>query len=237
METPDIKVAQMAVTAQSFAQTLVSDHFNHTPATAVDTKHATTLTKLGAAITGLGGKEAIQKGRDFELATETKGTTRHQIEALIKKANRTAGSIAEESGTPEIMSKFRMPHGRSDDKLKTRATNMADAIGELGLEDEFAGHGLVDFATTLSDAAANFVVDSGEQGVSLGKQVGATKAIPGFIKTIKAAVKTLDALYHNVFDGDAETLGAWKSASHVEKVAVRKPRTPNGGTPAAPPAK
>lgn len=233
METPDIKVAQMAVKAQAFAQSLVNDHFTHTPATAVDTKHATTLTKLGTAVTGLGGKEAIQQGGDLSLATGTKETTRHQIEALIKKANRTAGSIAEDDGTPEIMSKFRMPHGRGDEELKTRANGMAAAIDELGLADEFEGHGLDGFAATLQDAAQNFQVDSGEQGVSLSKQTGATQAIPGFIKTIKSAVKTLDALYHNVFDGDAETLGAWKSASHVEKTAVKNPRKPAAPLPAA----
>ncbi len=101
--------------------------------------------------------------------------------------------------------------------------------------------GLVEFAQTLRDADANFVVDSGSQGVAESKHSGATKAIPCLIKTIKLAVKTLDALYQNVFDGDAEMLGAWNSASHVEKVAVRNPRQPKtdgeastgGGAPAA----
>ena len=224
METPDVKVAQMAVKAQAFAQSLVNDHFTHTPATTVDTKHAETLTKLGGAITSLGGKEAIQKSGDYGMATGTKVTTRNQVEALVQKSNRTASSIAEASSTPEIMSKFRMPHGRGDEVLKTRANAMADAIDDLGLADEFEGHGLVDFATTLRNAAQNFVVDSGAQGVAQSKQSGATQAIPGYIRTIKAAVKTLNALYHNVFDGDAETLGAWKTASHTEKVSVKNPR-------------
>jgi hypothetical protein len=224
----------MAVKAQAFAQSLVNDHFTHTPATKVDAKHAETLTKLGSAITGLGGKEAIQQGGDFSLATDTKRTTRHQIEALIRSANRTASSIAEENGTPEIMNKFRIPHGGGDEELKARANSMADAIEELGLEDEFEGHGLADFATTLQNAAQNFVVDSGTQGVAQSKQSGATQAIPGYIKSIKSAVKTLDALYHNVFDGDAETLGAWKSASHVEKTSVKNPRKPKDEPPTAP---
>jgi hypothetical protein len=47
------------------------------------------------------------------------------------------------------------------------------------------------------------------------------------LKRAKSAVKTLHAIYHNVFAGDAEMLGKWRTQSHVEKVpAKKKPATP-----------
>ena len=151
-------------------------------------------------------------------------TSRHDLEELIRDANRTAGAIAEERQKPEIMrSVVRMPHGSGDEELKTKARAMAQGILDLGLEAEFAAHGMGPVASTkLLTAALAFEESQGEQGTALASQAGATAAIPGFLKQIKGTVKTFDSIFHNVFKGDPETLGAWKTASHVEKVAVKK---------------
>lgn len=74
---------------------------------------------------------------------------------------------------------------------------------------EFSAHNLTNFATTLTTTVEqNLQNSAGEQGDALGDQTGATAAIPGSIKNIKSAVKTLDAIYHNVFAGEAESRGA-----------------------------
>jgi hypothetical protein len=235
MDDGQTKVAQMGVKAQGFAQGKVAA-FTHTPMTKVDNKHAAALTKLGAAITGLGGKAAIQKGGGFSEKTGEKETSRHDLEELVKQTNTTAGSIADDQGTPEIMSNFRMPHGSGDEELKTKAKSMAKAIDDLGLDDEFESYHLPGHAAVLTNAANNFTTSEAEQGGALGEQAGATTAIKGFIKQIKTAVKILNAIYHNVFAGDPETLGAWKTVSHVEKVASKKKPKPGGPKPPTPPS-
>ncbi|HEY1771345.1 MAG TPA: hypothetical protein VGG02_13925 [Chthoniobacterales bacterium] len=233
MEAPDVKTAQAGLRALAFAQSKVAGSFTHTPPSKVDQKHATTITKLNQAIEDLGGKELIQESGGVDLAVETKKTSREELEALAKQANTTAGSIATEQGRPEIMTEFRMPHALGDEKVKARINAMAQAIEDLNLEEDFEEHGLDDFPDTLRNAAIGFVSDEGSKGTALSTRVGAGLAIPGLTRTIKSAIATLNAMYHNVFPGDAETLGAWKSASHIEKVPVRKPRPPKppeGGT-------
>lgn len=221
MQTPYVKVAQMAVKARAFANSRVAD-FTHEPPQPADAKHAATIAKLDAAITGLGGAAAIQEGRGFEEASGEKAVTFHDLEDLVRRTNKTAGAIADDTGHPEIMDSFRMPHGHGTEEWKTRASSMATAIGTLGLDTEFAAHNLPNHAAALTTAAANFDASAGEQGSALGKQTGATELIPTQIKTIKSAVKTLDALYENTYSGQPDVIGAWKSQSHVEKVASKK---------------
>jgi hypothetical protein len=232
MNDGQVKVAQMGVNAQAFATSKVS-LFNHSPAMAVDTKFADTRTKLDSAITALGGRQAIQQGGGFGEGTGAKSTSWHDLEELLRDANRTAGAIAEEHSKPAIMDRFRMPHGSGDEGLKTKARAMAQGILDLGLDAEFAAHGMGPVAsTTLLTAAHEFEGSQGEQGTALASQAGATAAIPGFLKQIKGAVKTFDSIFHNMFKGDPETLGAWKTASHVEKVAVKKKKVVNVSMPA-----
>jgi hypothetical protein len=222
MDASQTKVAQMLVKAAQFAESETIAHFTHTPMTEVDNKHAETLAKLNQSITDLGGKSAIQEGGGFSEKTEEKKTSRHEMEDWARRTNLTAASIAEEQDKPEIMDSFRMPHGSGDELLKNRINGMAKAIGDLGLEAQFAVHGLPDHIATLTDAAGHFQTAVGKQGGALGDQAGATVAIRTILKRGKSAVKTLHAIYHNVFAGDAETLGKWRTQSHVEKVASKK---------------
>jgi hypothetical protein len=234
MNDGQTKVAQMGVKVQAFTETKAS-LFNHNPATPVDAKFAQTKTKLDNAITALGGRQAIQAGGGFGEESDAKATSRHDMEELLRDTNRTAAAIAEEQSKPEIMVRFRMPYGSGDEELKTKARAMAKAIAELGLDADFAGRGMATAATTLTNAAEAFQGSEGEQGTALATQAGATAAIPGFLRQIKSAAKTFDAIFHNVSKGDAETLGAWKTASHVEKVAVKTKKTLNVSMPAGAP--
>jgi hypothetical protein len=69
-------------------------------------------------------------------------------------------------------------------------------------------------------------------------QTGATRAIKVHLRDGKAAVRTLEAIYNNVYQDNAEMLGAWRTASHVERTNARtKPAEPapvpvtGGGAP------
>ena len=235
MDAGQTKVAQMAVNAAAFAESVVATHFTHTPLTEVDNKHAAALTKLNQGIADLGGKAAIQEGGGFSEKTEEKRTSRTDMEDWARRTNLTAASIAEDQEKPEIMDNFRMPHGSGDELLKTRVKGMAKAIGDLGLESEFAAHGLPSHPATLTDAADNFQAAAGDQATAKGEQAGATQAIRVHLRKVKSAVKTLHAIYHNVFAGDAEMLGQWRTQSHVEKVASKKkPKTPTPPPPTNP---
>jgi hypothetical protein len=75
------------------------------------------------------------------------------MEELARRTNLTAASISEEQAKPEIMDSFRMPQGSGDELLKSRVNGMAKAIGALGLESEFAAHGLPIHAATLPQPA------------------------------------------------------------------------------------
>jgi hypothetical protein len=70
------------------------------------------------------------------------------------------------------MDSFRMPHGSGDELLKDRVKGMAKAIGDLGLESEFAAHGLPNHVTTLTDATANFQAAAGGQASALAIRPG-----------------------------------------------------------------
>jgi hypothetical protein len=221
MDDGQTKVAQAGVRSAAFAEDLVTSKFTHTPMTAVDTKYAETIVKLNGAITELGGKEAIQAGRGFNEKSAEKRVSRHDLDDLVKRTNRTAGSIADATGNSSMMNSFRMPYGSGDEELKTKAKAMGQAVTDLGLGAAFEAEGLPDHANALNNAADAFQANEGQQGTALSAQTGATAVIRVHLKTIKSAMKTLDSIYHNVL-GDAETLGGWESVSHVEKVASRK---------------
>jgi hypothetical protein len=163
MNDRQVKVAQMGVKMQAFTETKTGV-FTHNQATPVDTKFAQTKTKLDGAITALGGKQTIQEGGGFEEETTAKAVSRHDMEELVRDTNRTAAAIAEDQQKPEIMDRFRMPHGSGDTELKAKAPSMATAIGELNLAAEFAAHGMPNAVTSLTSAADAFEDNRGRPG-------------------------------------------------------------------------
>lgn len=239
------KEAQMLVQVDDFNDRRLAD-FTHNPPTAVDLKWAATRARLKLAIRELGGKAAIQASGTFSQQTEEKNTLRQDLEDEMRNYNLTAASIAEEKKNPGLMDRFRMPQGNGDGELKTKARAFAAAIRELSLNDEFAahGHGDVDDAggaitpdAVLDQMAEEFQTGEGVKGSARSAQAGATQAIKVHLRDGKAAVKTLEAIYSNVYKGDAEMLGAWKTASHVERTnrtAKASPAPVPAVAPAAP---
>lgn len=213
-------VAQALVRANDFAGTLLPD-FTHQPPTKVDLKFASARERITASIDLLGGKQAIQAGGAYHEESDHQGVLRHDLEEELRDINSTATSIAEETENPSMMARFRMPHAESDSDLAASARAIAAAIRELSLNDEFEAHGHPeDTATDLEEMVAEFVGSEGDQGTALGNQAGATAVIPQVLRKGRSAMKTLNAIFRRVYKGNIEVLTAWKTASHIQRVAV-----------------
>ena len=216
MNAKQTKEAKRAVTMLAFAEERVAD-FTHTPPQLVDAKHAATMTKLEEAIEDLGGKQAIQESNEFGEATGEQQGDRGEVEAMLRKINTTMASVAEEKQQPELMDRFRMPHGNGDTELAAKLKGFADAIDELALLDELEGHNLIVTTDALRQMATDLKEGAGSQGLARAKQAGATASIPEALKTARGCKKTFDAIYQNTYDGHTQMLAAWRSASHVER--------------------
>ena len=82
-------------------------------------------------------------------------------------------------------------------------------------------------AASLRDMATLFEGSEGEQGEALSDRAGATAQIPVHLRSGKGVVKTLNAIFSNLYKANAELLTGWKTASHIQK---------SGGTPTPTPA-
>jgi hypothetical protein len=72
---------------------------------------------------------------------------------------------------------------------------------------------------TLHFDVLNFITSEGNQGTAYGNRAGATAAIPLALRSGKAALKTLHAIFRRVYKGNPEVLTAWRTASHVQRIA------------------
>ncbi|HEY0550855.1 MAG TPA: hypothetical protein VGF13_14725 [Verrucomicrobiae bacterium] len=69
--------------------------------------------------------------------------------------------------------------------------------------------------------------ESADGDQSSGKQIrgGATAGLGQQVCEGVVIVKQLDALMNNLYKGNAEKLGQWKTASHVERASTAKAKT------------
>ncbi len=208
--------AQMFVRARAWAVSRSAD-FIHTPPRLVDSKYSGAMSKIGSVITSLGGTAAIQAGGDFGEETGSQRVLRSEVLDALRNVNRTMAAVAEDQETPEIMDRFRMPHGNNDGELAAKLRAFATAIDELSLADELAGHANTETAASLRAMADNFENSEGEQGDALSDRAGATAQIPVHLRSGRGVVKTLNAIFSNVYKGNMEVLTGWKTASRVQK--------------------
>jgi hypothetical protein len=231
MNSRQSALAQALVRAQDYALTRKSD-FTLDPPTKVGAKFASALTRLGSAISDLGGKQAIQSGGGFGESTATQRELRAELVEELRDVVRTADAISEEQDNPALMDRFRMPSGSGDIELKSVALGMAQAIRDLSLNDEFEAHAHgADTAAELEEMVAEFASSEGAQGTALGTQAGATATIPSILARGRAGVKTLNALFHRVYADRPDVLTAWRTTSRPERAARTKPKVSTPATP------
>lgn len=224
--------AKRALRMSAFAKGHATD-FVHVPLTPADQKHAATITKLDTAITALGGKEAIQNANEFGEDTEELRGDRGTVEATLRSINTTVAANAEETNNPSMMDRFRMPHGNGDTELASKLRGFATALTDLNLYPVLAEHSLVLTPAGLEQMATDLLSGTGQQGASLGKQVGATASIPDSLKDARSCKKTFDAIYGNFYSGNTAVLADWNSVSHVPRSggATTTPATTPDKTP------
>lgn len=211
--------AQAIIRASDFAATRQPD-FSHLPPTKVDLKFISTQTRLTTAIADFGGSQALQAGGAFAEETEAQAILRDELEEELRDINLTAAAIAEETSNPAMMERFRMPHAQNDSNLAASARAIAAAIRELALNDEFEAHGHPpDTATDLEAMVLDFITSEGSQGTAYGNRAGATAAIPIALRSGKAALKTLHAIFRRIYKNNPEVLAAWRTASHVQRLS------------------
>lgn len=190
--------------------------FTHTPPEPGDAKFATTRTALDALLPKITGKQAAQVGGGGGQATANQEKERDELIAVLRRVNGTASAIAGERKTPALMERFRMPP-LVDAELVASAEAFATAIEELNLAAAFTEHGWkVNPATRLRAEAEDIGATEQAQANASSVSAGATNALPGLLKEGKVLVTILDNLIKVAFEHDADMLGRWKTASHLQ---------------------
>jgi hypothetical protein len=157
--------------------------------------------------------------------TTSKAVLRDALMLELRGINRTATAIAEDTNQPQIMAQFRMPWGATDKTLPSDAGAIADAAAAMQAQFLNYEHP----ATFVADLRQHILDFKGAQSTQSGgeqKQSGATAGFEPLLNSAMKKVKQLDAFMHNFYKSNAEKLGEWKTASHVERQAKAKKAAP-----------
>jgi len=176
--------------------------------------------------------QSQQTGEGTEASGATsKAVLRNALFLELKGINRSAAAIAEDKGIPEIMDLFRMPYGVGDAVLVAKASAIADAAEAMAADFILYGHD----STFVDDLRAHIgAIGGADTTKETGKQVraGATEGFEPLLKEAMKTVQQLNAFMHNFYKTNAERMGEWHTASHVERQAkAKKPATPPPPTP------
>lgn len=204
--------------------------------TAGQTQASQLFNDLSAPNTGLIDRIA-QNAETQQTGTGTtrggatsKEVLRNALFLELKGLNRSAAAIAGSTHKPEIMDHFRMPHGVGDAVLVAKASATADAAESLASAFEAHGHEPT-FADDLrahiaAIGGADTTKDSGLQA-----QAGATEGFGPLLDEAMTKVQQLDAFMHNFYKTNAEKMGEWHTASHVEREKKSKKPEPTKPNP------
>lgn len=196
-------------------------------ASAAQTQAKQFLDDLSTPTTGLidriadNAKNQATGTGQFRSGTTAKEVLRDALFLELKGINRTAAAIAEAQGKPEIMDKFRMPYGVGEAVLIARASSIADAADAM--KNDFIALGHSDkFVDELRDHIKAFINADSTQNTGEETQAGATEEFGPLMDEAMIKVKLVDAFVHQFYKSDAEKLGEWKTASHVERQKKKK---------------
>lgn len=156
---------------------------------------------------------------EFHGGTTSKAVVRDGLMLDLRGIHKSADAIATADGTPEIMAGFELPHGTNDVDLLAKARAFAVAAEPLKAKFIALEHA-PDFIEALLQRVADFESADSNQNTGEENKSGATAIIGPLIQEGLTIVKQLDAIMHNKFRSNAEKMGAWLTASHVERAAV-----------------
>ena len=180
------------------------------------TKAQALFTELTDVIAGLTGAATGQVGGAARSGATLKSGQRQQLLGTMRLIHKSADAIASAQGKPEIMGNFRLTFGDNDTKLAANATAFADAAEPL--QDSFVelGHD-ANFVQGLRDQVTAFNAADDSKNTGAQARSGATKSIDPLIHQGLTVLKQLDAIMHNLYAGNAEKMGEWVTASHIER--------------------
>jgi hypothetical protein len=158
-------------------------------------------------------------GRDASRhGAKSKTAARDALIRLLEAISRTARPFA--ARTPGLMEKFRVPHNESYQGLVAAARAIAAAA--LPLKAEFVKRGMpADFLEDLEELIEDLDEAHAQRIEGRDSRYEATLAIDAELERGVGALRELDPIMRNTLADAAVKLGAWLSASHVERPARR----------------
>lgn len=186
---------------------------------------ARTFVEIGAIVDRLNASVTSESSgrRAACQGVVSKAVARAGLRQALEAISRTARGIALD--TPDILTKFQMPDGKSDHELATAGRQFAEDAGPLAAD--FVAHGLPEsFVADLRAALATF--ERAISGRALGREthVGARADIAAALNLAFDTLPRLDAIVENTFGSDPHALAAWRLARNVGRPPTR------GGGPA-----
>jgi hypothetical protein len=153
------------------------------------------------------------------IGTERKKELAEEVRALVRKINRTAKGLDEETH-PNAAAQFPMPRSRTYQALLATARAFLEHIAPLK-PDLIASGMAADFDETLQGLVAEFTEATLTREGGLDELVGGTSGLAAQEKNGVRLLQKLDATMSNLLETDPSLLGSWKRAVHI-------PRTPRG---------
>lgn len=198
-------------------------------AAALSTPNTGFVARLGEFETGQQTGSA-----DFHGSVTSKSVLRDGIMADLAGINEVAAAIADAEGTPELMDHFRMPHGVSDEKLRSVASAFAKEAGKPAVEPKMIELGLpLTFVQDLEDRVAAFEQAKDEKADGLEDQKGARTGLGATIRGGLTVTKQLNVVMKNLYRNDPAKATAWATAAHIQRVGTsgKKKKTAGPANP------
>lgn len=224
MKDTDIRKFQMFVRVSDFG----AAHASAFPATSIGGQKFAALNTVIADLEAQGAAQSSGRGA-ARASTGAKRNARAEVRERMAAISETAKSM--EDSMPGISSRFRLPRNNGDQALINSARAFIEAAAPL--KTEFIQREMPDsFLNDLTTAVTAFENAVNEKNLSQERSVSATAGINTSLETGMKLVRELEPIINNKFRGDAATLAAWKSASHVERPPQKSARQkPQSATP------
>jgi len=183
---------------------------------------ATRFANLKQIIADLDTAKAGQKGG---VGATAKSVLIDTLRLDMQNIARTARAIAQDE--PGFADKFTLPANPAQTALLTAADAFLVALNPAGVAAKFIAHAMpANFVQTFQSdrLAVNTAQDSMESDRE--GSVASTASVGSLIQAGMKEITYLDAIMHNKYGANPDTMAAWMSASHIERDPQRAKAQP-----------
>ena len=174
------------------------------------------ITQVGAE---QGGGERQQKG-----GTQTKSGILTEVKDDAKAIERTARVIGEEEDAPAFAAKFMRPSSNAAERVIQGATDVLALLQDDATWAKFTAEGMrADLRAELAADLEAYPNARDDQAAGRLNETGATDELAALVKEGAALIDKLDVFFGNFLSHDKVKLAEWKTASRLERAAVRTP--------------